>query len=209
MQIDKKHRHKKQTGYTLIEVMFALVIFMTSVMGLVSLHAFSSQGVGEAKDQTMAVNIASFFLTQLQNEISGWPGPENLDGTLTLPDDFPTSRFPLLRVAYGAVDAWHNLGDDDFRVGDYLGHKDLADSDITSRFCVNFMISPMEARRTGAVNDDGCRVWKIRVRVSRTRPGQFVTDWNLCTPAEVDVRIASKSEAVVELVGVATREYAK
>ena len=208
MSVKRRKMSRGFSGYTLIEVMFSLVIFMTAVTGLVALHSFSSKGVGEAKDNTTAVNIASFFLTQLQNEVSSWS--EDIDGDF--PDDFPENRFPLLRVAYGGVDQWHNLGNsiDDFRVDDYLGHKSLPNSDSDSRFCVNYMISPMEERWPGVTNDAKCRVWKVRVRVSRTRPGEYVSDWNLCTPAKVLDRIeTSKGDAVIEMVAVATREYAK
>lgn len=208
MPVKRRDMRNPPFGYTLIEVMFSLVVFMTAITGLVALHAFSSKGVGEAKDHTIAVNIATFFLTELQNEVSSWS--EDIEGDF--PDAFPESRFPLLRVAYGGLDQWHNLAStlDDFRVGDYLGHSSLDNSNLDSRFCVNYMVSPMEERWPGVTDDSKCRVWKVRVRVSRSRPGQYVSDWNLCEPSKVTARIeTSKGDSVVELVAVATREYAK
>jgi Tfp pilus assembly protein PilV len=208
-------------GFTLIEVMFSLIIFMIALMGLVSLQRVSIEGAARGRQHTAAANVASFFFTQLKNEISCW-GPN-----ITRP--FPGDRFPMLTNAIGANatlnDIWYELNPgDSVRVDDLLGHSKLADGDTSSRFCVNYRISCLETPRDATSNSIPCAqnmdrvtVWKVRVRVSWAQQGQFGNKdgddnnipWTSCDPNDVNYRVdQSRTDNAVELVGVATRELA-
>ncbi|MCP4599359.1 MAG: hypothetical protein GY847_02290 [Proteobacteria bacterium] len=183
----------KKGGFTLIEVMFSLIIFMVSLTGLVMLQRVSTQGAQKGKEHTAAVNVASFFITQLQNEISNW-WAETVD--------LPANRYNLLGNAMPDPDpaGWQVLGT---RVGEFLYHDELDNS--SSRFCVAYRIYPLDGT---AENSSLPRmVWEIRVRVSWTKLGQFESDWTDCTQATD--RIDDGIDEVVELVAIATREFAQ
>ncbi|MCP4709594.1 MAG: type II secretion system protein [Planctomycetes bacterium] len=195
----------KKTGFTLLEVMFSLVVFMVAISGLAMLQRVSVQGSQMGKRHTAAVNVASFFLTQLQNEISNWLLQDNQAG-------FPANRYPLLTQAYTNTGQWQILsqGNAEFRVGEFLGHSSLAGGNGSSRFCVGYRIRPLEAIPSAVANNNRVVVWEARVRVSWTMDRLFDgSTWMNCTPASVTSRITAGNDRVVELVGVATREIAR
>ncbi len=192
--------------------MASLVVFMVSVMGLVSLQR-ATIGAGDlARQQTAAVDISRFFLTEIKTEFGNW------DASYTVPTSLSADQFPLIAAGSSGLvarDAWHPLGptgSTTFRVDDFLGHSLLLDSDskpannLFSRFCVNYMITQLE---TG-VNTENASVWQVRVRVSWTKNG-FLNNsaWTNCDPATVTARInTGNSDNAVELVSAATREVA-
>lgn len=201
-------RKAAESGFTLIEVMFSLIVFIVSLMGMVALQRVSSNGAAFGKRHTAAVNVASFFLAELQGEFAGWPVHEDFPST-----DVSAANYPLLAGALGGdLTEWHQVGPDQFRVDEYLGHSNLTDNDATSRFCVNYMLT-----MSGDNNANTCKVWKVRVRVSWTKRERFEGEtWKSCAPGDEDDsgestvagRIASDRDEAIELVGVATRELA-
>ena len=216
----------KQKGFTLIEVMFSLIIFMVAIMGLVALQKVSIEGASKGKRHTAAVNAASFFLTQLQNEISCW------GGGLARPFPNANNTFPMLTVAIGGnqtlPDSWFTLEPNpnpasSLRVDELLGHSGLASGIASSQFCINYRISCLEEPRDEfnntvpcTTNIDRVTVWLVRVRVSWPKKRQFesgqedgTNPWTSCAPVDVDFRVNnSNTDDAVEIVGVATRELA-
>ncbi len=203
---------KRKTGFTLIEVMVALIVFMTAVMGLTVLYRTSAKGVRMGKQHTAAVNIGKYFMAQIQTEISNWYAGDGVNDP-----PFPAS-FPMLSQGYPPTGNWQYVGVDlgvtNFLVGEHLGHSKFTDGDVAPyRFCVNYQIVPMEENRTPGVFTD-VKVWKVHVRVSWTKKGQFEDSaWQDCRGGEVDDRIANATTSdaadnAIELVGAATREPA-
>ena len=72
MGAPRRNNRSDQAGFTLIEVIVAMAVFMITVLGLVAMQSASVSAARQGKTHTQAVNIARFFLTQLQNEVSVW-----------------------------------------------------------------------------------------------------------------------------------------
>ena len=207
----RKKRKASAGGFTLIEIIAALAVFMIGVMGMVALQGASIHAAVKSRQQTAAVGIARYMITQLKSEVASWNKAQNTG--------FPTDTYPLLSGVFStAVNTgqWIQFGGSDgsgaeLRLDDYLGHSGLGDGPA-SRFCVNYMISNLETF-AGTVNPWDYTVWLVRVRVSWTKEGFFQEggiDWNICDPSSVNNRIVTVgSDDVVELVSTATREFAK
>ena len=195
-------------GFTLIEVMFSLLIFIVSLMGIVALQHVATNGAAFGKRHTAAVNVASFVLTELQGEFAGWPPHQDYPGL-----NLSTSHYPLIQAVLGSDQSttlfsnWQQLGPDGFRTDEYLGHSSLANNDPASHFCINYMIAPLETAPAGAANRDDCKVWKIHVRVSWTKENQFDDTWQSCDPDDILARINANRDEAVVLMGAATREF--
>lgn len=217
MREARRKRRRQCAGFTLVELMASLVVFMISVLGLVSLQR-ATIGAGDfARQQTAAVNIARFFMTEIKTEFGNW------DAAYTVPTTLPVAHFPLIAAGGSGLvarDTWQVLGPtgvNNFRVDDFLGHSLLLDTDgnpannLFSRFCVNYMITQME---DASINPQDASVWLVRVRVSWTKNGFLANNaWENCTPGSVTDRIngtgnVQHSDNAVELVSAATREVA-
>ena len=214
MQIPTRRRSADQGGFTLIEIVVALVVFMIAVMGMTALQSASIHAAAKSRRQTAAVNIARYVITELKGEFASWDKDQD---TTT----FPSGRYPLLASVFGddAIDQWIQYGDEvggdegDFRFDEFLGHNALAESNSgASRFCVNYRVQPLENLGDSAT-PQSYSVWQLHVRVSWTMDAAFQTNdtpWNLCDPTTVNTRIVTDaSDDVVELSAMATRELAK
>ncbi len=206
-------RKKRVRGFTLIEVMFSLLIFISVLSGIVALQRVSAHGAMMGKRHTAAVNVASFFLSQVQTEFSAWwsdQGKDVLTGT----------EYPLISYVLNGgsgIRVWRTLdAGAALRIGEYLGHSSLPGNDDTSRFCVHYMLEPRQAGvsdpndQTGAPATEFITVWKIHVRVSWTKDGRFgqATTWRSCSLNDVNARLVANTDSVIELAGAATRELA-
>ena len=167
-----------------------------------------------AKAHTAGVNVAQFFMTRVQSEVSLWPAdPSNFVQPL------PSSRYPLLHYAANTgVGTWLLIPQDeitdgirDVRIGEYLGHSDGVND--AARYCVNYMVEPLGVN-LGNITNAALRramVWKIRVRVAWPKSRQYDKDlWQDCDPsmwATGGKRLSNSN--VVELMSYATRERAR
>ena len=211
MNTSKRQKNRGSSGFTLIEIIAALVVFMIGVMGMVALQGASITATTKSREQTAAVGIARYMITQLKSEFANW------DSALALPSD----AYPLLNTVFGDVDnieRWVQYGGEvasggDLRFDDLFGHSGLSDG-AAARFCVNYRVETLETFSddvTATLAD--YNVWLIRVRVSWTKDGYFQsgeTNWNVCSPDDVESRILNDgSDDVVELVSTATREFTR
>jgi prepilin-type N-terminal cleavage/methylation domain-containing protein len=217
-------RRGTSQGFTLIELMFAMLVFVVSVVGLIGMQKASIGAAKRAKTQTAAYDIARFVTTQIKTEIANWQRTT----MAPLVEDGEIDRFPLLGqvlaevtpgVGDNSVGVWVQYGanvntgadNGDFRVDEFLGHSELTGNMGPSRFCVNFSLLPMFAN---ADNIGEQHVWMVRVRTSWTKDGYYAPvggfAWTDCSPAAVDARLdpAVAVDNVVELVTMATREFA-
>jgi prepilin-type N-terminal cleavage/methylation domain-containing protein len=202
---------RRKSGFTLIEVMISLVVFMVALLGLVALQHAAIVGAEGGVDNTTAVNVGRFFLTELENEIATWP--ENPTGTTTT---FPSGNgYPMLRRAIAGVTDWHLLPvdntaevDKNLRIDNFLGTSDV---EGTARFCVNYMATPMDTQSTQPQDLAGAMIWKLRVRVAWPKPHHFSSaTWKECSPEVFNAGGARVEDVnIVELVAVNTRELAR
>ena len=197
-------------GYTLIEVMISLLVFMVAVLGLVALQKASVAGTYKGREHTAAVNIARYVLTQLQNEAAIWPLAE---------EEVSQARFPLLFAGLASEGSWNLLANDvgpvspSFRLDAYLEHsgRDFYSEVDSAPYCVHYMV---ERAGSEARPED---LLRLRVRVVWPRWGQYAiegdgpTAWKSCnwTGYNLSSGISDRlrySDSV-ELSGVVTREF--
>jgi prepilin-type N-terminal cleavage/methylation domain-containing protein len=209
-----RKRRSSNSGFTLIEVMIALVIFIVAVVGLASLQRASIAGTGRGRQHTAGVNIARYFLNQLKVEISNWSEyPQDIVINNCAPDAEITNNLPLVArgLNVNCIGTWTYVANDITRVDEFLGHEAMvaADTDSTSNnpnshYCVHYQINPIPPA-------DGLRalVWRIQVRVAWSKAGQYAK-WEDCNP---DLFLAggdrASSSDIVELAGFATRELSQ
>ena len=203
-------KHRAQNGFTILEVLIALIIFIIAVMGLSNLQRASVAGTDRGRQHTAAVNIARYFLNELKVEISNWtpfdPGTaNNCAPTTAMQNDLPLLSNGLEANCAGA---WTLLDANTSRVDEFLGHEDMTDNDVNSHYCVHYWVSPIPPGN-GADRGPYALIWQIRVRVAWAKPGQY-TAWQNCDPALFATGGARAiSTDVIELTGFATRELSQ
>jgi type II secretory pathway pseudopilin PulG len=204
---------KSSSGFTIIEVMIALIVFMVAVLGLVSLQRASIAGTDRGRQHTAGVNIARYFLNELKVEISNWEefAPDNVPANCA-PVGAVANNLPLLARALEAtcLGPWTLLDAGTTRVDEFLGHEDMDSqgNDSNSHYCVHYRVSPFPPASV-ANPGPAALVWQVQVRVAWAKPGQYA-DWQDCNPALfVTDGDRAKSTDIVELMGFATRELAQ
>jgi type II secretory pathway pseudopilin PulG len=218
----KKHNAK---GFTLIEVTIALVVFIVAVAGIAALQKASKNGVIKSKEQMAAVNIAKYFLTQLQNEVTSWaPSPANaMPNNCGQIVDAIQGDLPLLaaHLDHGNcqpfdTSAPNNLWlavDNTWKIDPFLGHSQLAYTSETSRqamamYCVNYMVEPMAntVEVSPPFNPATVMSWLLRVRVFWPGAGQH-EGWGIdvCSPDTFTVEELRNSARFVEFMAIARR----
>jgi prepilin-type N-terminal cleavage/methylation domain-containing protein len=184
-------------GFTLIEVLVALLIFMVAMLGLVALQRASVSGANMGREHTAAVDLARYVMTWLENEAAAWPLADTTPGPPAFAD------LPLLNRGLGEPDTWHTLSSADVRFDAYLEHsaEQLYSEVDSAQFCVHYRIAPV-----GSTDDPvAYRAW---VRVTWPKWGQYASGtWNQCEARISDVPSDIGKYQVVELTGVVTREY--
>jgi len=203
---------RDQDGFTLIEVMISMVVFMVALLGLVALQRASIAGTNKGREHTAAVNIARYVMTQLENEAAAWP----LDQS-----DVPSSDFPMMALGLSNPGNWNLLADgsgtviNEFRLDAYLEHSRrsfyMGDNPDTAPFCVHYMVAPLTEELPAQ------ELFSARVRVTWPKWKQYVIEgesagvWYDCDPnvfgPDSALSDRLKYSDVVELTGVVTREY--
>lgn len=195
---------ERQEGFTLIEVMIALLVFMVALLGLVALQKASIAGNNKGREHTAAVNIAEMVMTWLENEAASWP----LDGTPPTGADLP-----LVSQAIANPGVWNLLPDGEsavdpgFRLDAYGQHSERGfySTTDTAQFCVHYMASPLGPNQELLV---------ARVRVTWPKWKQYAIEgggsWDNCAwpgysdPATFEDRL--KYSEIVELKQIVSRE---
>ena len=192
-----KKPRRTARGFTLIEVIVALLVFTVAMLGLVALQRASVSGANLGREQTAAVDLARYVMTWLKSEAAAWP----LADPTTVPN---ANGFPLLNRGVTPPDTWRTLSSTDVRFDAYLEHSQtpLYTTDIdTAQYCVYYRVVPL-----GNVDDQvAYQVW---VRVTWPKWGQYggVT-WAACASRATSGPEVIGKFQVVELTGVVTREY--
>lgn len=196
-------KHRKEEGFTLIEVMISLLVFMVSLLGLVALQEASIEGANKGREQTAAINVARFVMAEIQNEVTSF----------TFVSDIPTSAGqPLLDNAIngGNEGKWVLLPDAavDSRFDAYLEHnaRDFYDVD-SAPFCATYWVERFVPGDGSGERLEG--LYKVRVRISWPRKGQYGTGgaWKACNARTTDTTAVMAPWESVELRTVMSREF--
>jgi len=198
----KKNRNRER-GFTLIEVLMALLVFMIAMLGLVAMQRASISGANSGREQTAAVNVARFVMTWLENEAASWP----LADTTATP---PTAQFPLLNEALSDTTSFHSIANQNtLRFDPYLETSATTTSSYgagavdTAPFCVGYRVEPL-----GGTDQEDRVAYRVWVRVTWPRWGEYGGDnWNKCNLRITDQQVKDGNFQVVELSGVVTREF--
>ena len=92
------NKNRVKNGFTILEVLVALIIFIIAVMGLGTLQRASIAGTDRGRQHTAAVNIARYFLNELKVEISNWPPFDPGTANNCAPTTAMSNNLPLLYV---------------------------------------------------------------------------------------------------------------
>ena len=206
-------------GFTLIEIMIALLVFMVSLLGLVALQRASVAGTAKGREHTAAVNVARFVMSAIQNEVASLP--------LDIDDAaIPTAAdYPYLSSANLGNGAWRLLPDgtgaavdDDSRLDGYMGHsgQGVYTGGVDSApYCVIYTIQRFVPPGGGVANPV-VGLYQARVRVTWPRWKQYMETGDMSGDAWTDCAgrlddTAASSEVTdwetVELSKIVTREY--
>lgn len=99
MVIITMSNHKKQSGFTLLEVMIALVIFSIGLIGLAGLQGISLENNQVAYSRTMATMLAYDMADRIRNN----PGQ---DYTATIPASAPSPNCAAAACSPGEMKAF-------------------------------------------------------------------------------------------------------
>jgi Tfp pilus assembly protein PilV len=72
-------------GYSMIELMVAVALFATGLLGIMAMEIVATKGNKDSHDMTVAVNIAEWWMERLRVESLMWynPAADITDGTRT------------------------------------------------------------------------------------------------------------------------------
>ena len=166
-------RRAATRGYTLVELMMALALLSTAILGIIAMQKMTVISNAHAKNVSIAQRIAQAWATQLELDGTEWrtgTGGGFLSGAPTgwqRPLYNPTRRFGA------AFDA--------------LGNP-LVDASVASaRFCTNVRVAPLYPTTMGRI---GNGVLRAEIRVFWQRDGQDTADASgLCAAPQSDALI--------------------
>ncbi|MCK9523286.1 MAG: prepilin-type N-terminal cleavage/methylation domain-containing protein [Proteobacteria bacterium] len=196
-------------GFTLVEVMVAMIVFAIALMGLVALQKVSITAAGSGRDHTVAANLARYAITWLQNEAAHYAKTE---GDI----NFNDVDYPLL---YGGLDA--NVGSyvlldantPTFRFDEYLGHSalEMYEDVDSAMYCIHYKLEQFQSYQvdTETATPYVPDLYKVSVRVTWPKPKSYLTeglDWTDCSQRTAEPNLSDFN--ALELSGVITREFA-
>lgn len=171
-------------GYTLVEVMVAMVILTIGFVGLLNLQVKTIQGASDSLALTQAITLAEHQFGSLQVEALNWttPGQTNTgelprlaaNGFLVAPAPGATSGW-LRMWDSSAKDARVGLLGDELLVGGLdldAGAREEMVPDVQRRFCVHY-------RLTWVQSDEAIRA---EVRVAWSRDAEDFSQYAACPP---------------------------
>ncbi len=209
-------------GFTIIEVMIALLVFMVSLMGLVALQRASVAGTNKGREHTAAVNVARFVMSAIQNEVASLP-IQVVDN----PADpgFSVANYPYLGSADLANGTWTllpngsgNTVEDDARLDAYMGHSGqgvYTGGMDSAPYCVMYTVQRF-IPPGGTATNPVVGLYQARVRVTWPRWKQYMASGEMSADAWTDCagRLDDTAAAgtvtdweTVELSKIVSREY--
>ncbi len=153
--MSRRRRSRAQRGYTLVELMTALVLFMVSMLGIISLQRLLVTTNAHAKNLATAERIARSWGAHLQLDATQWN--TSMGGWL---NDAKTWQRPGYDATRGFGAAFDALG------------NPLSDSDAdksNARYCTHVRMTPLYSSGAGVTGND---VLRAEIRVFWLREGE-------------------------------------
>lgn len=211
----KAHNNR---GFTIIEIMIALLVFMVSLLGLVALQRASVAGTAKGREHTAAVNTARFVMSAIQNEVASLP--LQVDDAALVSANYPyLSSADLINGTWGLLpDGSGNTVDDDARLDAYMGHsgQGVYTGGVDSApYCALYSIQRFVPPGGGVANPV-VGLYQTRVRVTWPRWKQYMgagetsgDAWTDCAGRLDDTAVAGEVTdwEIVELSKILSREY--
>ncbi len=151
-------------GYTLIEIMMALVVLAIGATGIFSLQAVAVHANDHARDTTEATTVARWWMEQLRRDALLW------DGVQSCPASMGTTQYLGLAGCAQIVGAWFTPampltegGGAQEPMGREL--EVLPAGDPQGRYCAQLRLSPLRVNRLIRAE---VRVWWRRAGSDRT-----------------------------------------
>lgn len=155
MRRPRRARAHSQHGYTLVELMMALALFMVSMLGIISMQRLVVTTNAHAKNLATAERVARSWATQLQLDATLWN--TTLIGRLNEAGVWQRPGYDLVRGFGAAFDA--------------LGNP-LTDTDADkarARYCTHVRMTPLYGAAAGVT---GSGVLRAEIRVFWLREGE-------------------------------------
>jgi prepilin-type N-terminal cleavage/methylation domain-containing protein len=175
--------HRRQAGYTMVELMMALALLTVGILGIVSLQRVTVVSNGHAKRLAIAQRIAQTWATQLQMDSSVWRSAGNLPPLLSAPNGQWSRPVAVAGRIGGAFNA----------LGAPLPDADAAQA----AFCTHVRLSWLYQSTTVSGND----LIRAEIRVFWRRDGHgsgidgIGNDWlrteGLCSQAQNPARVTA------------------
>jgi prepilin-type N-terminal cleavage/methylation domain-containing protein len=160
-------RNSRQRGYTLVELMMALAIFMISMLGIVSMQRVAAASSAHAKNLAIAQQVGRAVASQLELEATRW--------NTAIPSNWLDATATWRRLPY-VIDRKFGSGFDG--LGNPL--SDSAADKAQVRFCSNVRVSwlfPTTMGRAGnGVLRAEIRVFWLRDGVKTLNGSQFCSE---------------------------------
>ena len=142
-------RRAAQGGFTIIEILIAVVVSAIGFAAIFSMQISTMQGNIAARENAAAVNLAERMAEELRTEAYAWTGN-------TLPG-------PRLSAAPGV---WHTITDVPAGLGrdprgglpvdqngmPFQGDDPVGSGLVRQRFCIHYWINPLTAAYNGILN---------------------------------------------------------
>lgn len=160
--IISSHRRRARRGYTLVELMMALAIFMLSVLGIMSMQKVVASSNAHARNLAMAQHLAHATAAQLEMDGTLFRGAPT--GAWLVPEPSPGK---WKRLSYSAARKFGSAFDG-------FGTA-LADTDKSqARFCTNVRVVWLFPTTMGRENNG---VLRGEIRVYWPRQGTDVSNF--------------------------------
>lgn len=160
-------RRQRQRGYTMVELMMALAIFMVAVLGIFTMQRAALASNNHAKSMAMAQQLAHGWAAQLEMDATQW--------RTTLTTDWLGNDPQWRRPAYLAN---RQIGSAFDALGNPL--TDSAADKLKARFCTNIRMSwlfPTTMNRAGnGVLRAEIRVYYLRDGATPFQKSQFCNE---------------------------------
>jgi type IV pilus assembly protein PilV len=151
-------------GYTLIEIMMALVVLAIGATGIYSLQAVAVHANEHARDTTEATTVARFWMEQLRRDSLNWAG------NLPCPASLGTTQYLSVAGCAQITGAWFTPAmptDWGGAAQQPMGREleVLPAGDPQGRYCAHVRLSPLRVNRLIRAE---VRVWWRRAGSDRT-----------------------------------------
>ena len=176
-----RFRHSRQRGYTLVELMMALALFVVAVLGIIAMQKITAATNGHAKNVAMAQRIAQSWAGQLEMDGTTWRAQAFGPGWLNTDNAWGRPAYIAARSFGGAFDA--------------LGNP-LADADVArAHFCTHLRMATLYP----ATGGNGMLRAEIRVFWLRDDEAPLDSNTSMCSAAQTAAQAIN--------IGLATDRY--